>query len=73
MLNPQIEQKFGKILSVAKIFEYPTIEQLSKILDSKSETLSFTPLVKFKTKGKNRPLFLIHYGNGEVFHSKDDV
>nr|VFJ71635.1 MAG: amino acid adenylation domain-containing protein [Candidatus Kentron sp. FW] len=72
-LVAKIGQQLEKTLPVSKIFEYPTIEKLSRILDKKNEEFSFTPLVKFKTKGKSNPLFFIHYGNGEVFHFMDLV
>jgi amino acid adenylation domain-containing protein len=66
----RIEQKFSKTLSVAMIFESPTIEQLSIFLDSESK-VPFTPLVKIQPQGKKTPIFLLHPGDGQIFCYSD--
>lgn len=65
-----LEEKTGKRLPIASLFEAPTVEKLSKLLDGQSKPV-FKSLVPIKPEGTKPPLYIVH-GIGlsvMVFHS----
>ena len=67
-----IEEKFGIKLPPTTLLEFPSIQQLAKVIETKGSTQSVTwkYLVPIKTKGEKAPLFCIHAGGGHVFFYK---
>ncbi|MBT3488025.1 MAG: AMP-binding protein, partial [Desulfobacula sp.] len=65
-LASQIEKAVGKDFPIANMFEYSTIEQMSKSL-SKDKKASFSPLVRIQAKGEKTPFFCVHPVGGTVF------
>jgi len=68
-LMARIEQQFGKYLSLAAIFQGPTISQLAMLLHQ--ETTSWSPLVAIQPEGSQPPFFWMPGSGGNVvyFHS----
>jgi len=69
-LNAQIEEIFGKPLPPSAIFQAPTIEQLSTMLDQKSDKISAAPrysLALLRDGGPNPPFFCLPGALGNVF------
>jgi amino acid adenylation domain-containing protein len=65
-----LEERTGTRLPMASLFEAPTVEKLSRLLDS-GEQLSWGSLVPIKPSGTKRPLYIVH-GMGltvMVFHA----
>ena len=62
----QIEKKLGKNLSLATLFEGPTIGQIAEILKQKDWKPTWISLVPIQTTGTKHPLFLIHGAEGNV-------
>jgi thioesterase domain-containing protein/acyl carrier protein len=62
-LFTQIEQTFGKNLSLSTLLEAPTVEQLAGVLTQETETASRVSLVPIQPNGSKSPFFCIH-GNG---------
>jgi len=62
-LFDQIEQTFGKKLSLATLIQAPTLEQLAEVIGQESESVSFRSLVPIQPSGSKPPLFCMH-GNG---------
>ncbi|MDJ0843510.1 amino acid adenylation domain-containing protein [Crocosphaera sp.] len=55
-----IEKKLGISLSLATLFQNPTIESLGKIVSQNTWEKSWNFLVPLQTEGSKRPLFAIH-------------
>ncbi len=55
----KIQQQTGKKLPISALFEYSTIEELAKLLDTDKEIYS-DYLVPIKPKGTKPPLFMVH-------------
>lgn len=62
-LFTQIEQTFGKNLSLATLLQAPTVEQLASVLDRETESAAWISLVPIQPDGDKPPLFCVH-GNG---------
>lgn len=62
-LFAQIEQIFGKNLSLSTLLQAPTVEQLASVLSQETETPSWHSLVPIQTSGSKPPFFCVH-GNG---------
>ncbi|WP_414752446.1 amino acid adenylation domain-containing protein [Anabaena sp. CCY 9910] len=62
----QIETIFGKNLPLAILFQAPTIQQLSDILQQEGCSTSWSSLVPIQLNGSKPPLFLIHPIGGNV-------
>jgi amino acid adenylation domain-containing protein len=65
----QIEKTFGQKLSVAALFQSPTVAQLAKLLrerDGQSPPAA-SSIVGIQPKGSKRPLFLVHGAGGGMF------
>ena len=65
-LMHRIEQAFGKHLSIATLFQAPTIEQLSVILRQKGWSPAWSSLVAIQTGGSKPPFFCVHGVGGNV-------
>lgn len=65
-LMQRIEQAFGKHLSIATLFQAPTIEQLSAILRQEGWSPAWSSLVPIQTGGSKRPFFCVHGVGGNV-------
>lgn len=67
-----ITKKLNVKLPPTTLLEYPTIQGLANIIDSKShnKSVEWKYLVPIKTKGNKAPLFCIHAGGGHVFFYK---
>ncbi|MGK7939254.1 MAG: AMP-binding protein [Crocosphaera sp.] len=65
----QIETQWQKTLSLAALFEAPTIEKLGKILSEETWSSSWYSLVPIQPLGDKIPLFAIHLlGEGLSFY-----
>lgn len=56
----QIEKLTGRRLPIATLFRYPTIEELSAIIQNNKIDNSYTSLIPIKPNGTKTPLYLIH-------------
>ena len=56
----QLEQKTGKRLPLASLFEAPTIEKLAKLVDTDVRAFAYDSLVAIKPNGKKTPLYIVH-------------
>lgn len=67
-----IKEKLNVKLPPTTLLEYPTIQELANIIDSKSDkkSVEWKYLVPIKTKGNKSSLFCIHAGGGHVFFYK---
>ena len=69
-LVAQIEQRFGKNLPLATLFQNPTIEQLAACLRQPSSS-SWSPLVPIQSGGTQRPFFCVPGAGGNVLYLYD--
>lgn len=76
-LFAQIAKSCGKELSIATLFQAPTVEQLAKLLDQQqsatAQALSETsPLLAIQPGGSQQPMFFIHGlgGPGTLFYCR---
>jgi thioesterase domain-containing protein/acyl carrier protein len=58
LLN-QIEEKFDRKLPLNTLVEFPTVEQLAKVLRQEKIALPWTPIVPLQRQGEKTPLFLL--------------
>ncbi len=63
-LMAQIQEVTGRRLSVAALFEAPTVERLASLL--RQEAGTWTPLVPIQRNGSRRPFFCVHPVGGNV-------
>ena len=66
-----IAEKTGSRLPITALFEAPTVEKLSELLDKDQKAISWKSLVPIKPEGNKPPLYIVH-GSGLtvlVFHS----
>lgn len=65
-----IEEQTGRRLPLSSLFENPTIEKLSKIIEN-GQRVKWNALVPIRTNGKKTPVYLVHGGglNVLVFQS----
>jgi len=69
-----LEKEAGKDLPLSSLFEYPTIEQLSTIIQNTTNTNAPNEsrcLVRLKPEGSKVPLYIIHGWGLTVFLFKD--
>jgi amino acid adenylation domain-containing protein len=66
-LVAQIEKNFGKKLSVSTIFQYRTVEQLSRLLREEGMPMSGSSIVEIQSKGSRPPLVFVHGVGGGMF------
>ena len=63
----QIEEEFGKKLSIATLFQAHTLEQLAREIDQRPSTpQTWTSLVAIQPKGSKPRLFFVHGAGGNV-------
>jgi len=55
-----LEKETGKRLPLASLFEAPTVEKLSQLLERNEIAKSFDSLVAIKPKGNKMPLYIVH-------------
>jgi amino acid adenylation domain-containing protein len=67
-LMAMIGQAFGKTLSLAALFQRPTIEQLAEHLRQEVDPAPWTPLVEIQSGGSSTPLFFVPGGGGNVLY-----
>ncbi len=65
-LMQRIEQAFGKHLSMATLFQAPTIEQLAGILRQEGWAPAWCSVVAIQTGGSKPPFFCVHGVGGNV-------
>ena len=66
-----IEEKIGFRLPITSLFQAPTVEKLSALLEQDEKVISWKSLVPIKPEGHNPPLYIVH-GSGLtvlVFHT----
>jgi len=66
-LIAQIEKIFGTKLSVAAVFQNPTIKQLAKVLRAGVQRIADSALVEIQPQGSKPPLVLVHGVGGGMF------
>lgn len=70
-LFSDIEKVFGKSLSLAALFEAPTIAQLAVMLRGEEKAAKWSSLVPIQPKGFKPPLFCVHAAGGNVLFYRD--
>jgi thioesterase domain-containing protein/acyl carrier protein len=60
----QIRQQSDQELPLASIFQFNTIEQLARLLDSSQPSEQKYPLVAIQPEGSHNPFFCVHPGGG---------
>jgi thioesterase domain-containing protein/acyl carrier protein len=65
-LMARIQQKFGKNLPLATLFQDATIENLASSLRQQTDSPSWSTLIAIQPDGPKRPLFCVHPGGGTV-------
>jgi phthiocerol/phenolphthiocerol synthesis type-I polyketide synthase E len=70
-LFAQIDQKLGKNLPLATLFEAPTVEQLADLLRDEDWNATWSSLVKMQAGDSRPPLFLVHAAGGNVLIYRD--
>jgi amino acid adenylation domain-containing protein len=55
-----LEKQTGRRLPLASLFEAPTVEKLSQLLERNETANSFDSLVAIKPKGSKMPLYIVH-------------
>ncbi|NJN82946.1 MAG: amino acid adenylation domain-containing protein [Caldilineaceae bacterium] len=70
-LFAQIEERFGKTLSLATLFQAPTVEQLADILRQEHWQPPWTSLVAIQPGGSKPPFFCVHGGDGNILYYRD--
>ena len=59
-LMVKIEKELGTRLPLAVLFDHSNIHDMAKLLDQKSERVSWGSLVPIRSKGTKKPLYLVH-------------
>lgn len=62
----KMEQAFGTTFPLATLFEAPTVQDLSNIIDQKQSGAAGSCLVPIQPKGSKPPLFLLHARGSSV-------
>jgi len=70
-LIADIEQQFGKNLSIATLLQNPTIEQMVTILLQETNSSFWSPLVAIQPSGSKRPFFCVPGVGGNVMYFYD--
>jgi amino acid adenylation domain-containing protein len=65
-LFAQIENRLGKHLPLATLFQFPTIEQLVDSLRDSDTSKSWSSLVAIQPEGSRPPLFCVHAAGANV-------
>ena len=59
-LIAQINEKFGKNMPIATLFDAPTLEQLANLLNQEEDSEPWRSLVAIQTNGSKPPFFCVH-------------
>ncbi len=70
-LMTNMEYEFNKKIPLASLFDFPTIEGLSNLVDTMVGLDQWTPIVPFRKTGSRPPLFCVHPLGGTVFQYLD--
>jgi surfactin family lipopeptide synthetase A len=70
-LMTQIEQQFGKNLSLAALFQGATIEQLAIFVRQQTDSSSWSPLVAIQPHGSKPPFFCMPGLGGNVVYFQE--
>ncbi|OEU49472.1 MAG: hypothetical protein BA872_01505 [Desulfobacterales bacterium C00003060] len=70
-LFAQIEKEFNKNIPLATLFEAPTIEKLSKIVEQQEWAGDWSSLVTIQPDGSKPPLFFIHGAGGNILNYRN--
>ena len=62
----KIEQNLGKKLPLATLFQAPTVQQLTEILEDKTWSAPWASLVNIQPEGSRPPLYFVHAHEGNV-------
>lgn len=65
-LFAQIENRLGKHIPLATLFQAPTVEQLSNVLRGGEAKDAWSSLVAIQTEGSKPPLFCVHAAGANV-------
>src|SRR5262249_40132293 len=66
-LMAQMEAAFGQKISLAALFQSPTIEDLADIVRRQSTPRQWSPAIAIQPNGSRRPLFCVHAAGGTPF------
>ena len=67
----RVEREFGKKLSIATLFQAPTVEQLAAIIRQKGWSPQWLSLVAIQTEGSKPPFFCVHGAQANVLRFYD--
>ena len=67
----QIEKTFNKKIPFSKIFQAPTIEQLTSLIAQEESSVQWKSLVAIQPEGSKPPLFCIHSVEPSIIHYKN--
>jgi surfactin family lipopeptide synthetase A len=67
-LMAEIQQQFGKNLSISILFQGATIEELAKLIRQQSDIASWNPVVTLQSQGSKRPFFCMPGSGGHVIY-----
>ncbi len=56
----QLEEKTGKRLPLASLFEHSTVEKLALLLEANDSQLTWGSLVPIRSQGSKPPIFIVH-------------
>jgi amino acid adenylation domain-containing protein len=73
MLVARVEERLGKRVPMADLFNDPTVEHLSELIGHGKESLFQSLVLPLRTEGTNPVLFSPHAGGGHVWCYKDLV
>ncbi len=59
-LMVKVEKEIGIRLPLASLFDHGTIQEMAKLLEKESDSIKWSSLVPIRSKGKKRPLYLVH-------------
>jgi thioesterase domain-containing protein/acyl carrier protein len=63
----EVERRLGHSVPINALFEFPTVEALTRALAEQSWIPAWTSLVPLKPSGTRPPLFMVHGWGGGVF------
>lgn len=69
----KIEETFNKKIPLATLYQAPTINQLSRVIEQNEIKSNRSSLVEIQSNGSKKPLFLVHGAGGNILLYKDLV